>query len=60
METGRFVPMKRTALDGKVWRCIYDTQMHCWSPFLCHGKYKTKKAALLQLEFLKKFKANVI
>lgn len=39
----RFVPRKRTALDGRVWWCVYDTQEHDWSGYSCFGKYKTKK-----------------
>ena len=39
----RFAPKKRTALDGKVWWCVYDMQRSCWSTYTCHGKYKTKR-----------------
>lgn len=41
----RFEPRKRTALDGRVWWCVYDNALHAWSTFLCHGRYKTRKAA---------------
>ena len=39
----RFEARKRTALDGKVWWCVYDNNKNKWSTYLCHGKYKTKK-----------------
>lgn len=39
----RFIPSKRTALDGKVWWCVYDTKRNCYSTYICHSKYKTKK-----------------
>lgn len=38
-----FVPTKRTALDGKVWWCVYDTVENKWSTLLCFGKYRTKR-----------------
>lgn len=41
--TERFIPKKRTALDGKVWWCVWDNETNDWSNYLCHGKYKTKK-----------------
>ena len=41
---GRFVPKKRTALDGKVWWCAYDTLDGCYSKSPLHGKYKTKRS----------------
>ena len=46
----RFEAKKRTALDGKTWWCIYDNHLNSWSTFLCHGKYKTKKAAIYSIE----------
>ena len=41
-----FEPRKRTALDGRVWWCVYDTYRHSWSTYLFHGKYKRKKDAV--------------
>ena len=41
----RFEPRKRTALDGRVWWCVFDNERNAWSTFLCHGRYKTRKAA---------------
>lgn len=38
-----YEPRKRTALDGKVWWCVFNTDTNKWSTLLCHGKYRTKK-----------------
>lgn len=46
----RFEPRKRTALDGRVWWCVYDNERHAWSAFLCHGRYRTRKAALYAID----------
>lgn len=35
-------PRKRTALDNKVWWCVFDTDSMKWSNLVCFGKYKTK------------------
>lgn len=47
----RFIPMKRTALDGKVWWCVFDTKRMNYSTFTCHGKYKTKKLCKFYIDF---------
>lgn len=44
MNTPRFIPQKRTALDGKVWWCVFDTVRRQWSTYIYHGKYRTRKA----------------
>lgn len=36
-------PRKRTALDGKVWWCVFDTNEMKWSTLICFGKYRLKK-----------------
>lgn len=41
----RFEAARRTAIDGKIWWCVYDHLTNCWSTFLCHGKYRTRKEA---------------
>lgn len=41
------IPKKRTALDGKVWWCVYDLNKHTFSTLICFGKYKTKKGLLI-------------
>ncbi len=51
MEAPRFIPQKRVAIDGRTWWCVYDTQRHGWSTYLCHGKYKTRKACQLQIDY---------
>lgn len=56
MDTPRFIPEKRTAIDGKQWWCVYDTQRHCWSTYLCHGKYKTRKACQLAIDYANQIK----
>ena len=35
-------PRKRTALDGRVWWCVYDTKKNKWSTFMFFGKYNTR------------------
>lgn len=34
---------KRTAIDGKMWWCVYDRELSKYSTLLCFGKYRTKK-----------------
>jgi len=36
-------PRKRTAIDGKTWWCVFDTETLKYSTLLCLGKYKTKR-----------------
>lgn len=36
-------PRNRTALDGKVWWCVFDTDKMKWSTLVCFGKYKLKR-----------------
>jgi len=40
----RYKPRKRTALDGKVWWCVFDEETEKWSSIVMFGKYKTKKS----------------
>lgn len=47
----RFVPTKRTALDGKVWWVPYDTKENKYSTFICHGRYKTKKECQYRIDY---------
>lgn len=44
-------PRKRTALDGKVWWCVFDTNKHSWSTLTCFGKYKTKRECKMRIDF---------
>lgn len=59
MNTPRFIPEKRTAIDGKQWWCVYDTQRHCWSTYTCHGKYKTRSACQLAIDCANQTHFNV-
>ena len=47
-------PRKRTALDGKVWWCVFDTNAWKWSTLWCFGKYKTKKDCQIAINSYKK------
>ena len=38
-----FKPVKRTALDGRVWWVVYNTVEEDYSHIVYFGKYKTKK-----------------
>ena len=40
---------KRTALDGKTWWCVFDTETMKWSTLTCFGKYKSKIACLFAI-----------
>lgn len=46
----RFIPVKRTALDGKTWWVVWDCERGDYSTFLCHGKYSTRKDAEFAIE----------
>jgi len=46
----RFEARQRTALDGRVWWCIFDKQTQRWSTYICHGKYKTMRYALYAID----------
>lgn len=36
-------PRKRTALDGKIWWCVFDTDTMKWSTLACFTYYKLKR-----------------
>ena len=42
----RFGPLKRGALDGKVWWCMYDYRK---KEYVTWGRFKTRRQALVQL-----------
>lgn len=46
----RFIAKKRTALDGKVWWCVWDTKRNGWSTYLYHSRYKTKRDAEIAIK----------
>lgn len=39
----RFIPVRRAALDGRLWWCVFDNKRGAFSSFLCHGKYQRKR-----------------
>lgn len=54
MAEPKFIPKKRTALDGKTWWCVYDTIKNDWSTLFYFGKYKTKKACQTDIDWYNK------
>ena len=50
-------PRKRTALDGKSWWYVFDTEKMKWSTLTFFGKYKTKKACQYDIDL---YEANNI
>jgi hypothetical protein len=50
----RFEPLKRTALDGKTWWCIFDHRKSIVNPvtpigWLGNGRWKTRKGCILHI-----------
>lgn len=45
------IARKRTAIDGKVWWCVYDTVQKRFSTLTCFGMYQTKKAAETDIRY---------
>lgn len=43
-------PRQRTALDGKVWWCVFDTEKQKYSTLLCFGKYKKRRDAAYAIQ----------
>ncbi len=39
----RYETRKRTAIDGRIYWCVYDTLKNKYSSMLCFTKYRTKK-----------------
>jgi hypothetical protein len=46
-----FEARKRTALDGKTWWVVFDVNKQKYSTLLCFGKYKTKKACNIAIQY---------
>lgn len=46
MDHEKFAPVKRTALDGRVWWVVMDMQTRKYSTLLCFDKYRTRKDCL--------------
>lgn len=43
-------PRQRTALDGKTWWVVYDTEEQKYSTLTVFGKYKTKRECQQAIE----------
>lgn len=43
VKASNLIPSQRTAVDGKTWWVVYDTDTKNYSTLTCFGKYKTKK-----------------
>lgn len=50
----RFRPVKRTALDKKVYWVVYDTVNHNYSHIVYFGKYRTKKECQFAIDKFEK------
>ena len=46
-------PRKRTALDGRVWWCVFDADTRKWSTLLCFGRYRRRKDAQYAIDLAK-------
>lgn len=42
---------KRTAIDGRVWWCVWDNEKGQWSTLTLFGRYKTKRGAELAIKY---------
>ena len=45
---------KRTAIDGKVWWCVFDTKNTEWSTLTCFGRYRLKKDCQFAIDYYTK------
>ena len=45
---------KRTAIDGKVWWCVFDTDKMTWSKLIVFKKYKLKRDCQLAIDYYTK------
>lgn len=54
-------PRKRTALDGKTYWCVFNTDTMKWSTLTCFGKYTRKKDCQFAIDLCTKgeFKASL-
>lgn len=51
-KTRRFIPVKRAAIDGRIWWLVYDNQEKHFSTLLCFGKYRTKKECQYKIDYV--------
>lgn len=47
----RFVPQKRTAIDGRNWWLVYDRENGEYSTWTCFGIYKSKHLCQLAIDY---------
>ena len=49
--SARFIPGKRTALDGKVWWVVLDRKERKYSTYRCFGRYVLKRDAQAAIDY---------
>lgn len=49
-------PRKRTAIDGKIWWCVFDTEKMKWSTLIVFDKYKLKRECRYAINSYNAFK----
>ena len=47
----RFIPLPRTAADGKRIWCVYDKERRGYSTYTCHSNYKSKRECQMAIVF---------
>ena len=47
---------KRTAIDGKIWWCVFDTNKMAWSTLIVFDKYKLKRECQFAINCYNNFK----
>lgn len=43
-------PRKRTALDGRIWWCVFDADKGKYSTITRFGRYKTKRSCQFSID----------
>ena len=49
-DSSRFIPAQRTAVDGKTWWVVWDSDAGSYSTLTCFGKYKNRKDCQLAID----------
>ena len=47
---------QRTALDGKIWWCVFDTDSMKWSTLIVFNRYKLKRDCQAAIDSYNRFK----
>lgn len=47
----RYIPVKRTAVDGRVWWVVWDCKNHKYSTCVLFGRYERKKDCEFDIRF---------